>query len=57
MTRILHTEAEAFAAGADAVKAWRAAGWTLPEARAEHVAAILAPARDALAPPERREAA
>ena len=55
--RILHTEQDIRAAAAANVAAWRQAGWTLPEHRAEHVAAILAPARDLLAPQRQVDAA
>ncbi len=53
MTRRLLTEQQIRQAGADNVRRWRDDGWTLPEQRADHAAAILLPARDLLHPPGR----
>ena len=53
--RTLHTEQAIRAAGAANVAAWRAGGWRLPEHRAEHVAVILGPERDTLAPQRGRD--
>ncbi len=51
MTRPLFAEAAIREAGAANVRRWREHGWDLPEHRADHAAAILAPARDLLHPP------
>ncbi len=52
MTRRLLSEQQIREAGAANVRRWRDDGWALPERRAEHAAAILAPARDLLHPPD-----
>ncbi len=52
MSRPLLTERQIREAGAAHVRGWRQDGWELPEHRAEQAAAILAPARDLLHPPD-----
>lgn len=49
--RVLHAEADIVAAGLERAQQIRDAGWRMPERTAEHVAAILLPARDHLHPP------
>lgn len=49
--RVLHTEADIVAAGQQRARELRAAGWRMPDRVADHLAAILLPARDHLHPP------